>query len=170
MTNDTLKATQAAKNAPGLDETEGDGWLIQEGMVSQGPGGEQFVDSGAESLTYNNPFGQGIERVWYNGKIVYALDAGELEVDEAGDLQVAQEYQIVYKVDLDDAKKAKGEPERVSGQLNIYDSVPGDENYSPIWQFNYVVVPREYEVNTLRSAQDCKESGYPIQRSNDFEN
>jgi len=170
MTNDTLKATQAASNAPGLDETEGDGWLIQDGKVSQGPGGKQFVDSGAESLTYNNPFGQSIERVWYNGKIVYALDAGELEVDEVGDLQVAQEYQIVYKVDLDDAKKARGEPEEVSGQLNIYDSVPGDEKYSPIWQFNYVVVPREYEVNTLRSAQDCKESGYPIQRSNDFEN
>jgi len=170
MTNDTLKATQAASNAPGLDETEGDGWLIQDGKVSQGPGGKQFVDSGAESLTYNNPFGQSIERVWYNGKIVYALDAGELELDEVGDLQVAQEYQIVYKVDLDDAKKARGEPEEVSGQLNIYDSVPGDEKYSPIWQFNYVVVPREYEVNTLRSAQDCKESGYPIQRSNDFEN
>ncbi len=170
MTNDTLKATQAASNAPGLDETEGDGWLIQDGKVSQGPGGKQFVDSGAESLTYSNPFGQSIERVWYNGKIVYALDAGELEVDEVGDLQVAQEYQIVYKVDLDDAKKARSEPEEVSGQLNIYDSVPGDEKYSPIWQFNYVVVPREYEVNTLRSVQDCKESGYPIQRSNDFEN
>jgi len=170
VTNDTLKATQAGRNAPGLDETEGDGWLIQEGKVSQGPGGEQFLDSGAESLTYNNPFGQSIERVWYNGKIVYALDAGELEVDEVGDLQVAQEYQIVYKVDLDDAKKARGEPEEVSGQLNIYDSVPGDEKYSPIWQFNYVVVPREYEANTLRSAQDCMESGYPIQRSNDFEN
>jgi hypothetical protein len=54
VTNDTLKATQAASNAPGLDETEGDGWLIQDGKVSQGPGGKQFLDSGAESLTYNN--------------------------------------------------------------------------------------------------------------------
>lgn len=144
--------------------------MLQDGKVCQGPGGKQFVDSGAESLTYNNPFAQSIERVWYNGKIVYALDAGELGVDEVGDLRVAQEYQIVYEVDLDDTKKARGEPERVAGQLNIYDSVPGDEKYSPIWQFNYVVAPHEYEANTLRSALDCMESGFPIQRSNDFEN
>jgi hypothetical protein len=44
------------------------------------------------------------------------------------------------------------------------------ERYSPIWQFNYVVVPRDYQPNTLRSEGDCLTSGYPIYRSQVFEN
>ncbi len=62
------------------------------------------------------------------------------------------------------------EPERVEGQFNIYDSVPGMEKYSPLWQFNYVVVPRDYEPNTLRSEQDCLNSGFRIHRSTIIEN
>ena len=42
--------------------------------------------------------------------------------------------------------------------------------YSPIWQFNYMAVPRDYHSNTLRSEGDCLASGYPIQRSQVFEN
>jgi hypothetical protein len=42
--------------------------------------------------------------------------------------------------------------------------------YSPIWQFNYVIVPRDYAPNTLRSEKDCLESGYPIKKSRVFEN
>jgi hypothetical protein len=58
----------------------------------------------------------------------------------------------------------------VPGQLNIYDTVPGMDRYSPIWQFNYVIVPRNYEPNALRSEADFLASGYPILRSQDFEN
>ncbi len=61
-------------------------------------------------------------------------------------------------------------PERVEDQYNIYDSVPGMEKYSPLWQFNYVVVPQDYEPNTLRSEEDCLSSGYPIQKSTIVEN
>ena len=42
--------------------------------------------------------------------------------------------------------------------------------YSPIWQFNYVIVPSDYKANTLRSEKDCLESGYPIKKSRVFEN
>ncbi len=42
--------------------------------------------------------------------------------------------------------------------------------YSPLWQFNYVVVPRDYEANSLRSAADCLTSGYPIEKSTVVEN
>jgi len=42
--------------------------------------------------------------------------------------------------------------------------------YSPIWQFNYVIVPRDYVANTLRSERDCLRSGYKIRRSLVFEN
>ena len=85
-------------------------------------------------------------------------------------IKVAQEYQVVYDVQLDAQGKLVGEPERVPGQFNIYDSIPGMDKYSPIWQFNYVVVLRDYRPNTLRSEANCLNSGYPIQRSNVFEN
>ena len=124
-----------------------------------------------EQLEYNNPYGYDIERVWFDGKVVFASEQGELDIDESK-VKVAQEYQIVYGVDLDANGKLRGgrEPERVDGQLNIYDSVPGMKQYSPIWQFNYVIVPRDYVPNALRSERDCLASGYEIKRSRVFEN
>ncbi len=96
-------------------------------------------------------------------------DALDLDLDR---VKVAQEYQIVYAVELDARGKLREgrEPERVPGQYNIYDSVPGMARYSPLWQFNYVVVPRDYRPNTLRSEADCLPSGYPIKKSRIVEN
>ena len=124
-----------------------------------------------EALTFNNPYGYDIERVWFNGKVIYASEQGEVDIDEKR-VKVAQEYQIVYDVTLNAQRKLKGGkgPRRVKGQLNIYDTIPGMPGYSPIWQFNYVIVPRDYEPNSLRSEGDCLNSGYQIQKSQDFEN
>lgn len=124
-----------------------------------------------EGATYNNPYRYTIERVWWDGRIVYATEQGELDIDPTK-VKVAQEYQIVYSVRLDRRGKLRPgtEPERVPGQCNIYDSVPGMKKYSPIWQFNYVIVPRDYEPNALRSERDCLRSGYEIRRSRMFEN
>ncbi|HLI51932.1 MAG TPA: hypothetical protein VKU87_09050, partial [Thermomicrobiaceae bacterium] len=128
-----------------------------------------FRADGVENLSYDNPFNIPIEQVWFDQKIVYAADLGEVDIDPLR-VKVAQEYQIVFAVELDEFGKTKAEPEAVPGQLNIYDSVPGMERYSPIWQFNYVVVPPGYQPNTLRSEGDCLTSGYPIYRSQVFEN
>ena len=127
--------------------------------------------TGVEPLDYSNPYGYELERVWFDGTVVYACEQGELDIDETK-VKVAQEYQVVYAVDLDEHGKLKDgrEPERVPGQLNIYDSVPGMPGYSPIWQFNYVIVPRGYAANTLRSEADCRASGHVIKRSRVFEN
>jgi hypothetical protein len=92
-----------------------------------------------------------------------------VDIDPAK-VKVAQEYQVVYGADLDGDGKPTSQPEAVPGQFNIYDSIPGMEQYSPIWQFNYVIVPRDYEPNRLRSESDCLTSGYRIVRSNVFEN
>ena len=102
---------------------------------------------------------------------MYASEQGELDIDPRR-VKVAQEYQIVYSVRLDRRGKLRPgtEPERVEGQCNIYDSVPGMRSYSPIWQFNYVIVPRDYVANSLRSERDCLRSGYEIRRSQMFEN
>jgi hypothetical protein len=155
--------------APVPPEEEEGVWSIEGGDPVAHPGTEPYRPDGTSSLRYSNPYGLEVERVWFDGKIVYAIEQGELDIDPA-QVKVAQEYQIVYAVQLDARGKPVREPERVPGQYNIYDSVPGMEKYSPLWQFNYVVVPRSYVANTLRSEKDCLASGYPIERSTVIEN
>ena len=147
---------------------EGHGWQVHEGRAEARRREEQWRDE-VENLTYNNPFNLELERVWFDGRIVFAADAGEVDIDVER-VKVAQEYQPVYAVELDEHGKPKGEPERVEGQYNIYDSVPGMEKYSPLWQFNFVIVPRDYEPNALRSERDCLESGYEVKKSTVIEN
>jgi hypothetical protein len=153
---------------PPPTEIEGPNWSVLGGEVKRGSGPAWRPDA-VEALDYNNPFGQIMERVWFDGKVVFAVDLGEIDVDPTR-VKVAQEYQVVHAVELDANGKKVGEPEMVEGQLNIYDTVPGMDRYSPIWQFNYVVVPRDYRANTLRSEGDCLASGYEIIRSQVFEN
>ncbi len=144
-------------------------WSIDGGNPAPAPRAGAYRADGTSTLTYSNPYRLEVERVWFEGKIVYAIEQGELDVDPAR-LKVAMEYQIVYAVELGPDGKPVREPERVPGQYNIYDSVPGMEKYSPLWLFNYVVVPRDYAPNTLRSESDCLASGYPILRSTVVEN
>ncbi len=162
-------AQRPARGAVNPDETEGV-WTIEAGTPTRaGKRPKTFGRNRTEQLTYDNPYGMEVERVWFDGKIVFAIESGELDVD-LKKVKVAQEYQIVYAVELDRRGKLKREPERVEGQYNIYDSVPGMDKYSPLWQFNYVVVPRDYKPQTLRSEQDCLTCGYPIQQSTVVEN
>jgi hypothetical protein len=58
----------------------------------------------------------------------------------------------------------------VPEQFGIYDSKPGDDVYSPIWRYNYVLCPRDYAPNTLRSEDDCRNSGYQIIRTDVYTN
>ncbi len=160
-----------------MPESDEGTWELSRGETVAREERDPFRADGVEDLTYSNPFGLELERVWFDGKVVYAVELGELEVEfdeerNARNAKVAQEYQVVRAVELDDEGKLKDgkEPERVEGQFNIYDSVPGMEKYSPLWQFNYVVVPEEYKANTLRSEADCLASGYPILKSTVVEN
>lgn len=170
LTVGSLAGTNPEQEAP-TGETEGTDWVLRLGRVLRGPRGPQFDGRRTERLDYNNPFGQSVERVWFDGRIVYAVELGEVEVDLMR-VKVAQEYQIVYGVELDEQGRLRDgqEPERVPGQYNIYDSVPGMAKYSPLWQFNFVIVPRSYAANTLRSEADCLQSGYPILKSTVVEN
>jgi hypothetical protein len=158
-----------------LAENEGEGWVVRGGDALRAADHAGFRPDGVERLDYNNPFNQGVERVWFDGRIVYASEQGQVDLQFDADFNcignaVAMEYQVVYGVELDDAGKLVGEPELVPGQYNIYDSIPGMDKYSPLWQFNYVLVPRDYVANTLRSERDCLASGYPIAKSTVVEN
>ena len=145
-------------------------WSVRDGKTRRKTKPKRGLGS-VEGLNYNNPYGYNIERVWFDGRVVFATEQGELDIDETM-VKVAQEYQTVYSVTLNSRGQwVRGtRPKRVPGQLNIYDSVPGMRGYSPIWQFNYVIVPRGYKANTLRSEKDCLSSGYPIKKSRIFEN
>ena len=124
-------------------------WVLRDGIARKASPRPKRIQH-REDVDYNNPYRYKIERVWWDGKIVYASEQGELDLDPKGRL--------------------RREPDRVEGQYNIYDSIPGMKKYSPIWQFNYVIVPRDYTANTLRSEKDCLASGYEIVRSMVFEN
>ena len=154
-------AHREAKEAEGI-------WVLREGIARKASPRPKRIQH-REDVDYNNPYRYKIERVWWDGKIVFASEQGELDVDPKK-VKVAQEYQIVYKVALDTKGKLRREPDRVDGQYNIYDSIPGMKKYSPIWQFNDVIVPRDYTANALRSEKDCLASGYEIVRSMVFEN
>jgi hypothetical protein len=143
-------------------------WVLRDGIARKASPRPKRIKH-REDVDYNNPYRYKIERVWWDGKIVFASEQGELDLDPTK-CKVAQEYQIVYTVALDAKGKLRREPDRVEGQYNIYDSIPGMKKYSPIWQFNYVIVPRDYKANTLRSEKDCLRSGYDIVRSMVFEN
>ena len=162
------RPSAAAASASTVDELEGPNWIVTAGNVQRGTP-TAWRSDGIEALTFDNPFGQVMERVWFDGKVVYAVDLGRVAVDPS-QVKVAQEYQVVHEVELDEQGRSLSPAQAVEGQLNIYDTVPGMERYSPIWQFNYVVVPRDYVVNSLRSEGDCLTSGYPILKSQDFEN
>jgi hypothetical protein len=118
----------------------------------------------APELDYSNPHHQRVGPRWVRGEVVYAMPLGVLHIDPAQQKR-AREYVAVFAVE-----GPGGRPERVPGQFGIYDSKPGDPNYSPIWRYNYVVVPRDYQPNTLRSEQDCRDSGYPIVEADMYTN
>lgn len=81
------------------DETEGV-WSVEAGAPSKaGKRPKTYGRNQTEQLTYDNPYGQEIERVWFDGKIVFAIEAGEVDVD-VKKVKVAQEYQVVYSVEL----------------------------------------------------------------------
>jgi hypothetical protein len=110
----------------------------------------------AAQLRYSNPHGQRVGPRWVRGEVVFAMPLGIVHVDPTKQ-KWAKEYVTVYGLSGPD-----GNPERVAGQFGIYDSKPGDPNYSPIWRYYYVVVPRDYAPNTLRSEEDALKSGYQI--------
>lgn len=142
---------------------------MADGRVSEAGAGKGFRSDGAEALSYDNPLSQTVERAWYDGKIVFALVGEPMQLGDAHGIKVAKEYQPVHAVDLDqDGWMTSHKP--VHGQLNVYGSIPGQHEYSAIWKFYYVMVPDGYEANTLRSEQDCLDSGYQIKESNYYRN
>ncbi|RUL82533.1 hypothetical protein [Tautonia sociabilis] len=115
-------------------------------------------------LDYSNPHRQTVHPRWAGGKVVWSMPLGPVAIDPQK-TNFAEEYIVVYSTDGDG-----GKPEKVEGQYTIYDTRPGDEGYSPIWHHNYVIVPRDYKPQTLRSKEDVLKSGYRIVPTDEYTN
>ena len=63
-----------------IDEEEGV-WCIIDGDLTRQLPPETFRPDGVEDLTYNNPYAMEIERVWFDGKVVFAVESGEVEIE-----------------------------------------------------------------------------------------
>jgi hypothetical protein len=59
----------------------------------------------------------------------------------------------------------EGEDAPVEGQLNIVNTIPGDEGYNDFWHVHKVTVPADYVANTITSVQAVMDSGYPIEQT-----
>lgn len=75
---------------------------------------------------------------------------------DVNSLQSAPVYSVVY---------ASDPSVRVEGQSPIFDQIPGDPGYNDFWQAIQVLVPDDYEVNSLKSLDDIESSGYELVRT-----
>ena len=103
-----------------------------------------FVEAGA---TLEN--GEELVQGWHDGEEVFYPDFGP---NEPVALPI---WAFVTGFDGDT-------PLFVDGQSNIIDSVPSDDGYSAFWRVNMVVVPADYEANSIQSAEDAMASGFEI--------
>jgi len=56
-----------------------------------------------------------------------------------------------------------GEDQPVSGQLNIIDDLPGEDDYSDFWHVHKVTVPSDYVANSVASLDGIMSAGYSIE-------
>ncbi|MGH7907272.1 MAG: hypothetical protein ACREP6_11660 [Candidatus Binataceae bacterium] len=137
-------------------------WLAARPSSTLAAGTSAFVD-GKENLKYNNPFHQKIEPVWIHGKECFHLDLGATSTKP--DYKIAEQYLVLYERDYRNPPKSVGEfvtqAKMIVGKP-IFDSDPNDANYSPIWHNNWVLAPKDYKIESLKSAQEVKSSGHKI--------
>jgi hypothetical protein len=112
-----------AKSSVG-DKPEGT-WEIRHGRVYEKPLLRRARSAPAKPMSavtlreYNNPYRYKIERVWFDGRVVFATEQGEVDVDPKR-VKVAQEYQIVYAVKLTPKRKlARGSAQREARPASV---------------------------------------------------
>jgi hypothetical protein len=96
---------------------------------------------------------------WHEGMQVGYLDIGPTPI-RAGNV-----YQCIRGFD-----KSSGRVVPVEGQKLIFDALPSNPQYSPIWRLHYVRVAEDFEADSLRSAQDIMARRLPIRPTTMFLN
>ena len=85
---------------------------------------------------------------WYRGEEFTYYDFGMNSVTNGAVVTPAPIWAFIHGMD------AGGNPMFVEGQHNVVGVVPGDAGYSDLWQVNFVVVPEDYEADSITSAED----------------
>lgn len=101
---------------------------------------------------------------WYRGDEVVYYDFGMNSPASNGVVATAPIWAFITGMDDD------GNPVFVEGQHNIIDVVPGDAGYSDLWEVNMVIVPEDYEADSITSADEVMEAGYEIMTPGAFVN
>ncbi|MEO8005728.1 MAG: hypothetical protein ABI771_12525 [Betaproteobacteria bacterium] len=82
-----------------------------------------------------------------------------------------------YNFDVRSAKPAPlyvlyrmGETQPVEGQLDVIDALPGDDGYNDFHQVWTVAVPPDYQANSITSAVEIRDAGYPSTKTDTLRN
>lgn len=125
--------------------------------------GPRYVEN-VENLKYNNPFGQQLDPAWNEGNKVFHFFLGAATT--APPYKVAMQYLPIRKSAYNGATTTVDDFMRLVKNAKVgtvvFDSVPGDANYSPIWHNHWVLVPDDYQADTLRSVAQVQQSGYEV--------
>ena len=54
---------------------------------------------------------------------------------------------------------------RVPRQSAVFDVIPGEDGYNDFWQMIKVLVPDDYEANSIRSLDDIEAAGFELERT-----
>ena len=104
--------------------------------------------NGSEPMTFNLVDG------WYRDEAIVYYDFGTNSPTNGAAVASAPIWAFITGMDAD------GNPVFVEGQHNIIDVVPGDTGYSDLWEVNLVVVPEDYEADSIKSREEVESSGY----------
>lgn len=102
---------------------------------------------------------------WSDGEQVRYYDFGSnsaLASDDA--VAVEPVWVLVYGVNDD------GTPDLVPDQHNIFDVRPGDPDYTDLWEVTLVTVPGDYEAASVRSFEEIRAAGFPIEATGQLVN
>ena len=64
----------------------------------------------------------------------------------------------------------KGEDQPMKGQLEIIDTLPGERGYNDFRQVWKVIVPRDYQPNTVTDAAEIRKAGYRAEKTDVLRN
>jgi hypothetical protein len=101
---------------------------------------------------------------WYRDEAVVYYDFGMNSPVDGAAVVSAPIWAFITGMDGD------GNPVFVDGQHNIVDVVPGDAGYSDLWEVNLVVVPEDYEANSITSADEVEDVGHEVMKPGLFVN
>lgn len=100
----------------------------------------------------------GLVQGWYQGNQALYYEFGTNTAATADGLSVipAPIYVLVTGFD------AEGNAQVVPDQRNIVDVIPGDADYSDLWQITFVTVPEDYEANSITAVDEVLSGGYEL--------